>query len=56
MINNILKYFPEKIEKKIAEEFLDKFDNLEEIRIRASRPIILKLSDYYDIRNNDINS
>ena len=44
-MNNILKYFPEKIEKKIAEEFLDKFDNLEEIRIRASRPIILKLSD-----------
>ena len=45
MINSILKYFPEKIENKIAEEFLDKFDNLEEIRIRASRPIILKLSD-----------
>ena len=44
-MNNILKYFPEKIENVLAQEFLDKFDNLEEIRIRASRPIILKLSD-----------
>lgn len=44
-MQSILKYFPEKMEHKIAEEILDKFDNLEEIRIRALRPIILKLSD-----------
>lgn len=44
-MQSILKYFPEKIEHKIAEEILDKFDNLEEIRIRALRPIILKLSE-----------
>lgn len=44
-MQSILKYFPEKMEKKIAEEILDKFENLEEIRIRASRPIILKLSE-----------
>ena len=44
-MKSVLKYFPEKIEYKIAEEVLDKFDNLEEIRIRALRPIILKLSD-----------
>ena len=44
-MQSILKYFPEKIEHKIAEEILDKFDNLDEIRIRALRPIILKLSD-----------
>jgi len=44
-LNNILKYFPDKIEKKIAEEALDKIENLEEIRIRAQRPIILKFND-----------
>ena len=44
-MNNILKYFPEKIEKKIAEEVLDKLDELEEIRLRAQRPIILKFNN-----------
>ena len=44
-MNNILKYFPEKIEKKIAEEILDKMDTLEEIRLRVQRPIILKFND-----------
>ena len=44
-MQSILKYFPEKIERKIAEEILDKYDSLEEIRIRVSRPIILKLSE-----------
>ena len=44
-MSNILKYFPDKIEKKIAEEILDKMDNLEEIRLRVQRPIILKFSD-----------
>ena len=36
-LNNILKYFPEKIEKKIAEETLDKMNSLEEIRIRTRK-------------------
>lgn len=44
-MNSILKYFPDKIEKKIAEEILDKFDMLEEIRLRVQRPIILKFND-----------
>lgn len=44
-MNHILKYFPEKIEKKIAEEVLDKMDSLEEIRLRTQRPIILKFND-----------
>lgn len=44
-MNHILKYFPDKIEKKIAEEILDKMDSLEEIRIRVQRPIILKFND-----------
>ena len=42
---NILKYFPEKLEKIIATEVLDKMDMLEEIRIRALRPVILKMND-----------
>jgi stage III sporulation protein AA len=45
MINNILKYFPEKLEKLILKEIIDKQFKLEEIRLRAMRPIILKLND-----------
>lgn len=44
-MNSIFKYFPDKIEKKIAEEVLDKIDTLEEIRLRVQRPIILKFND-----------
>lgn len=44
-MNSILKYFPDKIEKKIAEEILDKMNSLEEIRIRVQRPILLKFND-----------
>lgn len=33
------------MEKKIAEEVLDKVDTLEEIRLRSQRPIILKFHD-----------
>ena len=45
MKNNILKYFPEKVEKIITNEVLDKFNSLEEIRLRAERPLILKMND-----------
>lgn len=48
-MNDILKYFPEKIEKKIAEEALDKIDSLEEIRLRAGKPIILKFNGFEKI-------
>ena len=44
-MSSVLKYFPEKIEKKIAEETLDKLNFLEEIRLRVQRPIILKFND-----------
>ncbi len=44
-MNDILKYFPEKISKKIAEEILDKKETVEEIRLRVQRPIILKCKD-----------
>ena len=46
---DILKYFPEKIEKLILEEVSKDFDKLEEIRIRNGRPIILKMNDYEKI-------
>jgi len=48
-LNYILKYFPEKIQKKIAEEISDKMGNLEEIRFRTQRPIILKFNNYEKI-------
>ena len=48
-MNDILKYFPEKIEKKIATEALDKMDSLEEIRLRAEKPIILKFNGFEKI-------
>lgn len=40
----ILNYFPKEIAEKISNEIANKMDNLEEIRIRAQRPIILKFS------------
>ena len=45
-INNILKCFPNKMLRKIDEYFTVNninLNDLEEIRIRVSRPIILKL-------------
>ena len=56
---SILKYFPNKIEKLIITEISDKMDMLEEIRIRALRPIILKLTEgekiiKYDVTREDI--
>ena len=41
----ILKYFPENIQKEISKEALDKFDALEEIRIRANKPVVLKFDN-----------
>ena len=44
-IRNILEYFPEKIEKALVLDINENFEKLEEIRLRALRPIILKLRD-----------
>ena len=41
----ILKYFPEEIEKVLVLELNENFEKLEEIRLRALRPIILKFRD-----------
>ncbi len=58
-MNSILNYFPDKLQKKIAEEVLDKMDTLEEIRIRVNKPIILKLNDIekvikYSVKTQEI--
>lgn len=43
-MSGILNYFPDKLQRKIAEEILDKMDEVEEIRIRVNRPIIIKFN------------
>lgn len=58
-IKNILKYFPENIEKTLLSEISENFDKLEEIRIRTLRPIILKFKDdekviKYEVSTEDI--
>lgn len=44
-MKNVLQYFPINLRGKIEKEIADKFNALEEIRIRANRPIVLKFSD-----------
>ena len=43
-MSSILNYFPDKLQRKIAEEILDKMEEVEEIRIRVNRPIIIKFN------------
>ena len=43
-MEEILKYVPEKIEIQLRNDVKD-FDNLEEIRFRVNRPIVLKFND-----------
>lgn len=44
-MNEILNFFPSSIQKILLEEIKDKYRLLEEIRVRANRPIILKFTD-----------
>lgn len=44
-MNSIYKYFPEKIRELIISEIDEKYNKLEEIRIRVDKPIILKFND-----------
>lgn len=58
-IKNVLWYFPDKLQKAIAIEVSENIDKLEEIRIRALRPVILKLRDEervikYDVSQEEI--
>lgn len=48
LISNLLTYFPEEISKEIEEYFKENFEEknktIEEIRLRADKPIILKFN------------
>ena len=48
-MNNVLRYFPQKIKVAIEEEIKDMYDFLEEIRIRVDKPIILKFNNLQKI-------
>lgn len=48
-MNLIFKYFPENIQKVLKEEIGEELNALEEIRIRVSKPIILKFLSYEKI-------
>lgn len=41
-MEEVLNYLPDKIKEKIIENSSDKLDEIEEIRLRLERPIILK--------------
>lgn len=41
-MNNILRYFPNKIEDVLKDAIGEKYNSLEEIRVRVQKPIILK--------------
>lgn len=43
-LNSIYKYFPDKIQKLLIEEIGKKQENVDEIRIRVSKPIVLKFN------------
>lgn len=43
-MDSIYKYFPEKIQELLIEEIGDKINVLEEIRIRVSKPLVLKFN------------
>ena len=48
-MKDILKYFPEKIAKSLQENIGTSWDQLEEIRIRVDKPIILKFNQFEKI-------
>lgn len=54
-MNNILKYFPDKI-KNIIKEEIEIPDRLEEIRIRVDKPIILKFNNLEKIVRYKVSS
>lgn len=48
-MNSIYNYFPNEIQNVLKREIDDNFDLLEEIRIRVSKPIVLKYNSYENI-------
>lgn len=55
-VKNILGYFPDKLSKALTLDVTENFDKLEEIRLRALRPIILKVRDEDKIIKYDVST
>lgn len=60
-MDEVLSYFPSSLQSQILEEIKDKYNSLEEIRLRRNRPIILKFTDTekvlkYNVSGEEINS
>ena len=55
-MSNIFKYFPNKIGEIINKEVNEKYNVLEEIRIRVDKPIILKFNNSEKIVRYNVNS
>lgn len=55
-MEEILNYFPSNIRNIIFEEVKDKYETLEEIRLRMNRPIILKFIDNEKVIKYSINA
>ena len=53
MINKILEYFPVQVRNMFTDINME---NLEEIRLRINKPIILKFSNYEKILDTNITS
>ena len=54
-MERILKYFPIKLENILKQEIGEKYNILEEIRIRVGKPIILKFNNYEKIVRYQVN-
>ena len=55
-ISRILGCFPDKLQKALSIDVTENFDKLEEIRLRALRPIILKMRDDEKIIKYDVST
>lgn len=54
-MEKILKYFPIKLENILKQEIGEKYNILEEIRIRVGKPIVLKFNNYEKIVRYQVN-
>lgn len=54
-MNEVFNFLPNNISKLIYENASDKIQDLEEIRIRRSKPIILKCANSEIIINHNVN-
>lgn len=54
-MEGILKYFPIKLENILKQEIGEKYNILEEIRIRVGKPIVLKFNNYEKIVRYQVN-